>query len=202
MAVFTKRYLPKQAFLKRALARAQKCYATEVVAPLLPCIFRENIEKYPQVCYNNQKGGGEMNKRISRIISLIVQGVFSLVCISDVILCTIYRQSFDTDIGRRCAYIALDLTGYIFLFFVIALPISLLLNIIALYHNDEPQKKRRRWKFWVVLSPVFYILFWITSLGFFYCLHRRCLIYGILSANTPKLKHPKGAFLLAPCYAS
>ena len=108
-----------------------------------------------------------MKKRISRIISLIIQGIFSLVCILNVILCMIYRQSFDTDIGKRLADIALDLTGYLFLLFVIALPISLVLNIMALCRNDEPQKKRRRQKLWAVLSPVFYILFWIISLVVF-----------------------------------
>ena len=79
----------------------------------------------------------------------------------------IYRKSFDTDIGRKCAYIALDLTGIILLFFVIALPTSFVLNIIALYQNDEPQKKRRSWKLWAVLSPVFYVIFWLISLGVF-----------------------------------
>lgn len=88
-------------------------------------------------------------------------------CIFDVILCMIYRKSFDTDIGRKCAYIALDLTGIILLFFVIALPTSFVLNIIALYQNDEPQKKRRFWKLWAVLSPVFYVIFWLISLGVF-----------------------------------
>ena len=108
-----------------------------------------------------------MNKRIPRITSLIFQGAFSLVCILNIILCTIHRQNFDTDFGRRCADIALDLTFILFLFLLIALPTSLLLNIIARFPNDEPQKKRRRWKLWTVLSPAFYVILWFVSLGVF-----------------------------------
>ena len=108
-----------------------------------------------------------MNKRIPRITSLIFQGAFSLVCILNIILCTIYRQNFDTDFGRRCAFIALDLTFILFLFLLIALPTSLLLNIIARFPNDEPQKKRRLWKLWTVLSPAFYVILWLVSLGIF-----------------------------------
>ena len=108
-----------------------------------------------------------MNKRIPRITSLIFQGAFSLVCILNIILCTIHRQNFDTDFGRRCAFIALDLTFILFLFLLIALPTSLLLNIIARFPNDEPQKKRRLWKLWTVLSPAFYVILWFVSLGVF-----------------------------------
>ena len=108
-----------------------------------------------------------MNKRIPRITSLIFQGAFSLVCILNIILCTIHRQNFDTDFGRRCADIALDLTFILFLFLLIALPTSLLLNIIARFPNDEPQKKRRLWKLWTVLSPAFYVILWFVSLGVF-----------------------------------
>ena len=108
-----------------------------------------------------------MNKRTPRIISLIFQGAFSLVCILNIILCTIHRQNFDTDFGRRCADIALDLTFILFLFLLIALPTSLLLNIIARFPNDEPQKKRRLWKLWTVLSPAFYVILWFVSLGVF-----------------------------------
>ena len=131
---------------------------------------RKRIDKPPHLCYNetnNTKGGGDMNKRIPRITSLIFQGAFSLVCILNIILCTIYRQNFDTDFGRRCAYIALDLTFILFLFLFIALPTSLLLNIIARFPNDEPQKKRRLWKLWTVLSPAFYVILWFVSLGVF-----------------------------------
>ena len=113
------------------------------------------------------KSGGDMNKRTPRITSLIFQGAFSLVCILNIILCTIYRQNFDTDFGRRCAFIALDLTFILFLFLLIALPTSLLLNIIARFPNDEPQKKRRLWKLWTVLSPAFYVILWFVSLGVF-----------------------------------
>ena len=108
-----------------------------------------------------------MNKRAPRITSLIFQGAFSLVCILNIILCTIHRQNFDTDFGSRCAYIALDLTFILFLFLLIALPTSLLLNIIARFPNDEPQKKRRLWKLWTVLSPAFYVILWFVSLGVF-----------------------------------
>ena len=108
-----------------------------------------------------------MNKRTPRITSLIFQGAFSLVCILNIILCTIHRQNFDTDFGRRCADIALDLTFILFLFLLIALPTSLLLNIIARFPNDEPQKKRRLWKLWTVLSPAFYVILWFVSLGVF-----------------------------------
>ena len=128
------------------------------------------IDTPPVLCYNetnNTKGGGDMNKRAPRITSLIFQGAFSLVCILNIILCTIYRQNFDTDFGRRCADIALDLTFILFLFLLIALPTSLLLNIIARFPNDEPQKKRRLWKLWTVLSPAFYVILWCVSLGVF-----------------------------------
>ena len=120
------------------------------------------------LCYNKtKKGGGDMNKRTPRITSLIFQGAFSLVCILNIILCTIHRQNFDTDFGRKCADIALDLTFILFLFLLIALPTSLLLNIIARFPNDEPQKKRRLWKLWTVLSPAFYVILWFVSLGVF-----------------------------------
>ena len=139
--------------------------------PRLKCEFLfYSIEKHEVFCYNktnNTKGGGDMNKRIPRITSLIFQGAFSLVCILNIILCTIHRQNFDTDFGRRCADIALDLTFILFLFLLIALPTSLLLNIIARFPNDEPQKKRRLWKLWTVLSPAFYVILWFVSLGVF-----------------------------------
>ena len=108
-----------------------------------------------------------MRKRISINISLVIQGVFSFACIADVVLCMIYRQAFDTDFGIRCAYIALDLTGFILLFLLISLPTSLVLNIGALLRNNKTQRNRLLWILWAVLSPIIYLLFWITSLCFF-----------------------------------
>ena len=108
-----------------------------------------------------------MIRRISGCLSLVLQGVFSLACILEVILCMIYRNNYKTDFGRSCAYIALDLTGYILLFLVIALPLSFVLNVIALYHNEQLQKKCCFWKLWIVISLVLFVLFWIISVVVF-----------------------------------
>lgn len=95
---------------------------------------------------------------------MIFQGIFSSACVLDVIICLIYTQTFDTDIGSKCAYIALDLTGFTLLFPIVGLPISLVLNIISLCLNNDPRKKRLLWLLWTVFSPILYAFFWLVSI--------------------------------------
>lgn len=79
-------------------------------------------------------------------------------CIFDVILCMIYRKSFDTDIGRKCAYIALDLTGIILLFLLLPCQQAL---FSTLSHSTKMMNRRRNADFgnFGLFSPPFFMLY-------------------------------------------
>lgn len=94
--------------------------------------------------------------------SFILQSIYCAACIFDIILCLIYYNRFETAFGRQCADWALGLTGI--LFFVPAMPISFILNILA----KPPERAGRvRWLIGTILSPVIYLVFYFAAVCVF-----------------------------------
>ena len=80
-----------------------------------------------------------MRKQRIKTISFIIQGAYTLICFSEIVLCLIYKGAYDAAIGRISAEILLHLTFISFLLLLIMLPMSLVLNILA-----GPQNESRR----------------------------------------------------------
>lgn len=105
-----------------------------------------------------------MKKKHIKIASFIIQSVYCAACIFDVVLCLVYRSNFETSLGSDCARWALDLTGA--LFFVPAMPVSLILNILAM-PSGQAEQMRKRWQVWTLFSPVVYALFYFVAVCIF-----------------------------------
>jgi len=106
-----------------------------------------------------------MTKKYLRLSSFAVQGIYSILCILDVIICLIYKQNFDTALGSKCAYWALDLTGILIM--LPALPIGIILNILAMPPKQIETTNRKRWIIWMIISPCLYLLFFFFAVCVF-----------------------------------
>ena len=105
-----------------------------------------------------------INKRL-RTISVVIQILYTVACLTDIVICLLYLGSYDTAFGRACADLALDFTCALFL--IPALPVSLVLNICARSENKEEHPRVDRWLLWTVLSPVAYVASFVIALGIF-----------------------------------
>lgn len=101
-----------------------------------------------------------MNKRILKTISFTLQGLYSVACIVNVLLCILYRFNFDTSFGRKYAYFALDVMGILTLILIPVILISLILNILAMPGKEVKKKGRFCW---IICSPSLYIISFIVS---------------------------------------
>lgn len=115
--------------------------------------------------YSNAYFGGIGMKRYLKISSFILQGIYSAFCVLDIVLCLTYQHYFDTSMGRKCAYWALDLTSI--LFFVPIIPISLVINILAMPLRQLEPIGRKRWLIWTIISSVVYMIFYIITICVF-----------------------------------
>ena len=95
-------------------------------------------------------------------ISAIVQGVYSIVCLINVVLCLVYANAYHTESGRFCAELSLHLT---FLLFIIpAMPISTALNIGTMPSKKADPTRYTRRLLWTILSPILYVVTWLITL--------------------------------------
>ena len=104
-----------------------------------------------------------MKKKRMRLISIMIQCVYSAFCLFHILLCLIYRVTYDTDAGRLCLEVTLHMIFVLFM--VPAMPVSMLLNIGARTVKNEQDPHRGRWLLWTVFSPVLYAVIWIIALG-------------------------------------
>ena len=131
-----------------------------------------SVDTPPLLCYtylNNRvqwrRGKHNMTKPQIKSISLIIQGIYSVFCLFEIILCLVYRGSHDTEIGSVCAEMALHLIFFLFLFLLFAMPISFTLNILARPHKEDSRSRCVGWLSWIIVSPILYIILWTISLG-------------------------------------
>ncbi|MBR2132846.1 MAG: hypothetical protein IJ955_10015 [Oscillospiraceae bacterium] len=106
-----------------------------------------------------------MKKKYWKHLSFILQGIYCAACICDMILCLTYRQNFDTVLGHTCADWAFNLTGI--LFFVPAMPIGIVLNLLAMPPRQSQSTQRKRWLIWSVISPMIYLICCISAICVF-----------------------------------
>jgi len=104
-------------------------------------------------------------KRYLKISSFILQGIYSAFCVLDIILCFIYHYNFNTSFGGECAHLALDISCI--LFFIPAMPIGILLNILAMPSKQSEQTERKRWIIWTIISPGIYLIFYLSAVCIF-----------------------------------
>lgn len=106
-----------------------------------------------------------MLKKYLRLLSFILQSTYSAFCILDIIICLIYNYSFGTAFGSKCAHWALHLTGIIFL--VPALPIGILLNILAMPPRQTETTYRKNWIIWTIISSCLYFILCFAAVCIF-----------------------------------
>ncbi len=104
------------------------------------------------------------NKRLE-ISSLIIQSIYSILCLIDIVLCLVYRSNYDSSIGRTLAYFVLDFTGVLFV--LPAMLIGTILNFCALRKRRLDGMPRKGWIIWTILSPVVYIVCFLVALMVF-----------------------------------
>lgn len=104
-----------------------------------------------------------MPKKYMKISSFILQGIYSAFCVLDMIICFVYKYNFDNALGTKCASLALDLTGILFL--LPALPIGIILNILAM--PPKQTEGRKRWIIWTIISPCLYLIVYFTAVCVF-----------------------------------
>ena len=95
-------------------------------------------------------------RKIAKTTSFVLQTVYSVICLFEVIVCLIYRSTYDTKLGEILASVALFNILPIAAI-VIALPTSLVLNIIKTVScYKEKSTWRNLWLIWTIISPILY----------------------------------------------
>ena len=102
-----------------------------------------------------------MKKKHWKKISWILHSLYGIVCVFEIILCVLYRNNFDTSFGAACADLVLKLNGI--LFFVPALPIGFILNLLAMPPQQSEPKERRRWLIWTIASPAVCLMIYFIA---------------------------------------
>ena len=98
--------------------------------------------------------------------SIIIQGVYCVACLLNIVICLVYKSAYTTEIGRLCADIALPLTGILSI--IPAMPISFIFNLCAKPRKESNTPRcNRLWITWTVLSPILYIVIWVTMVCVF-----------------------------------
>jgi len=104
------------------------------------------------------------NKKLE-IASLVIQLIYGALCGVEIVLCLVLQRGCDPDFERSLAFFVLDYTGFLLL--LPAMPVGLILNICALRKRRQEGIPRKGWIIWTVLSPVMYILCFLTAIVFF-----------------------------------
>ena len=100
------------------------------------------------------------NKKLE-IASVVVQGLYALLCAIDVVLCLVYQSNYDSAIGHALAYFALNFTGFLLL--LPAMPIGLVLNVCAFFKRRAEGTPRKGFMIWTIFSPIFYIMCFLIA---------------------------------------
>ena len=100
------------------------------------------------------------NKKLE-ISSFAVQCTYGILCLTDIILCLVYRSNYDRSYGRTLAYFVLDYTGILFV--LPAMPVGVILNLCALRKRRLDGRSCKGWLIWTILSPVVYIVCFLAA---------------------------------------
>lgn len=99
------------------------------------------------------------------ITSLILQSIYGILCLLDIVLCLVYWINYDSSIGHTLAYFVLDFTGVLFV--LPAMLIGTILNFCALRKRRLEGMPHKGWVIWTILSPVVYIVCFLAALMVF-----------------------------------
>ena len=106
-----------------------------------------------------------MKNRKLEIASLIVQCVYGILCLTDILVCLIYHNNYDSSYGYTLAYFALHFTCILGI--LPAMPIGILLNVCAHKKRKIECMPRKGWIIWSIVSPIIYIVFFLAALSCF-----------------------------------
>ena len=128
----------------------------------------KSVKIYPYVLKTTYKRGTNMKKAFT-IVSLSFQGLHTFVCLLQITLCLIYKNTDNASItdGLFSAMIFLLLP---IIFTLVPLLVSLILNVVktVLCFIDK-SPRRILWLIWVFISPILYIIcFWLAAGLFVY----------------------------------
>lgn len=102
-----------------------------------------------------------MKSKKLEILSIILQILYGIHSMSDIVLCFLCCYTSDDSIARTLAYLALNLTGSLFV--LPTMPIGIILNICALRKRKLEGIPRKEWMVYTILSPIIYIIFFLAA---------------------------------------
>ena len=103
-------------------------------------------------------------KSTLKIASFVIQGLYTLACIIMMVLSGIFHNSLSTDIALELLDVLLSMA--VWLCFIPAMPVSLILNILA-FPKGEGNREKTHWLIWIISSPVLYIAVFVVSVTVF-----------------------------------
>ena len=104
-----------------------------------------------------------MKNKSLEISSLIIQSIYGILCLVDIVLCLIFQNNYGSSIERTLtyAYFVLDFTCVLFV--LPAMPIGIILNICALRKRRLEGIDHKSWLIWTILSPAIYVVCFLAA---------------------------------------
>jgi len=93
--------------------------------------------------------------------SLILQIVYGVLCLADILLCLVFHSNYDSAIGSTAAQFCLWFTGVLFVFPF--LPVGCILNVQILHKRRMANVPRKGWMVYAFLSPILYVVCFIAA---------------------------------------
>ena len=109
-------------------------------------------------------GSAAVKNKLLKIISFGFQGLYTLACVVMMILSGVFHNSLGTSLARKLLDVLLSMS--VWLCFIPAMPVSLILNILA-FPKGEGNREKTHWLIWIISSPVLYIAVFVVSVTVF-----------------------------------
>ena len=103
-----------------------------------------------------------MKKLQEKIIPLFLPCIYCTFCLTDILLCLIYKFNHDTKLGSICADIVLGLTSILSIALFIVIPLNIFLSIEFI----QKITKKNLWKH-LIISTLILVFFCIFAASVF-----------------------------------
>ncbi len=99
-----------------------------------------------------------------KLVSFITQGVYSFLCVLNIIIGILYFYNFDTAFGKKCSDVVLALSSVLFLELIPFVLISLICYLFARPDKQAEKKERVVRIAWMIASPCLYFVCFFISI--------------------------------------
>ena len=99
-----------------------------------------------------------------KLVSFITQGVYSFLCVLNIIIGILYFYNFDTAFGKTCSDVVLALSSVLFLELIPFVLISVISYLFARPDKKAEKKERVAWITWMIASPCLYFICFFISI--------------------------------------